>query len=405
MKLLLISESPLEKIGDAYFAVDPWIRFPVHLAAHCERLTLLAPVFLKSPAQGPAKESWRLEPGSLRIVPHDPYQSFLGFFRLAVFRFFAWRKTIGRLIEEHDLVALRLPSPMISLVAGLAQKKVKPFVVFVAGDVEKQSDRVLESRYLANFLYSLAVRFWVSQEIRWCRTASIIYAYSQDLARRHQANAKAVRLVRTPHLTRAEFLHDHAICAAKTIRLLRVSWLLPSKGLEYLIEAVSLLAGKELDVRLELVGKERKTGYRSFLEQEAARFGIRDRITFSGWVPYDKMQATYRRNDIHVISSLAEGTPRVIVEGAARGLPLVCTAVGGAGDFLRHETDALLVPPADARALSEAIERLIRDVPLRKKLVENGYRMAEKYTFEELGSKIFNEMNAVIAAKGADTGE
>lgn len=395
MKLLLMSESPLEKIGEDYYAVDPWIRFPINLATQCEQMTLWAPVAVRKAGTPPSADSWRLDLGNLKIEHHDNYNSFVKYYQLWFRRVFAWIKNANRLIKEHDVVLLRLPSPMISIIAHSAKRLHKPLVVFVAGDVESQSDRIIRSRGLKRLIYKTIVKFLVYQEIRWSRNASIIYVYSKELAYRHRARKDVIKFIRTPHLTLKDFVYRNDICKNEEIRLLRVCWLIPSKGLEFLLEAVSLLIKKGLNIRLELVGKERAPSYQATLEALAEQFNIRDKITFTGWVPFDKMHEVYMRSDIQVISSLAEGTPRIIIEGAARGLPLVCTTVGGCIDNLHHEVDALLVPPGDGGTIAEAVERIIKDAALKQRLISKGYEMATAFTFEKMGMQIVQETETI----------
>jgi glycosyltransferase involved in cell wall biosynthesis len=56
------------------------------------------------------------------------------------------------------------------------------------------------------------------------------------------------------------------------------------------------------------------------------------------------------------------------VEAMARGRPVVGFAVGGIPDWLEHEVTGLLAPEADTTALADAIHRLLRDEPLRRRL-------------------------------------
>jgi glycosyltransferase involved in cell wall biosynthesis len=89
-----------------------------------------------------------------------------------------------------------------------------------------------------------------------------------------------------------------------------------------------------------------------------------------------------------------------VIEGFARGLPLVCTAVGGCADTLLHERDALLVPPRDAGALAGAVERMVHDGSLRRRLIQEGYQRARSVTFEQVGVRLLAEIEAAVARKG-----
>ena len=72
--------------------------------------------------------------------------------------------------------------------------------------------------------------------------------------------------------------------------------------------------------------------------------------------------------DLFVQASDTEGLPNVILEGAAAGLPIVATSVGGTSEILTDAQDALLVEKGDREALANAIVRLAEDLTLRSQL-------------------------------------
>jgi len=68
--------------------------------------------------------------------------------------------------------------------------------------------------------------------------------------------------------------------------------------------------------------------------------------------------------DLLVLSSRTEGTPIVLFEAMAAGVPIVAAAVGGVPDVLRANTDALLAVPDDPEALASAIRSALEDPTL-----------------------------------------
>ena len=88
----------------------------------------------------------------------------------------------------------------------------------------------------------------------------------------------------------------------------------------------------------------------------AGRLGVLERITFHGYVAFgEELFDLYRKADMFVHVSLTEGVPQVIVEALACGTPVVATAVGGVEAAFGTPGAALLIPPADKRALVAAI--------------------------------------------------
>ena len=398
MKLLVVSESPLVKVGSDYFAADPWILIALNLAEAGEQVTLWVPIAPRVEGSAAPEDHWKVRPGTLRILPQDFYNSFASYFRLWPSRRRFWRQRIEELASEHDVVISRVPSPILPIVTKAARQLRRPLVLFVVGDMQTQSDAVRSSRGLRRLFYSAAVRFFLRQEVSCSQSASLIYVYSRDLARRFGAQRSEVKQVQDPHLRLADFFEREDSCLGPEIRLLRVSWLLPSKGIDHLIRAVAQVKGDHRPVVLEIVGQERAPGYQNELERLAASLGVSEKIKFLGWMPHDRIAEAFKRSDIQILSSLAEGTPRVMVEGFARGLPLISTSVGGCADLLRHEENALIVPPADAGAIARGIDRLIRDSALRKNMIRRGYETARAATFDVMGPRFIEDIQAVVTA-------
>ena len=88
----------------------------------------------------------------------------------------------------------------------------------------------------------------------------------------------------------------------------------------------------------------------------------------TGFVPPDRLGAYYERASVVVVPSRREGYGMTAREAMAHGRPVVATAVGGLTDAVEDGVTGLLVPPGDAAALRDALERLLGDAALRDRL-------------------------------------
>ena len=173
--------------------------------------------------------------------------------------------------------------------------------------------------------------------------------------------------------------------------LVTVARLIPRKGLSYLLEA---LAGvPDRNWRWVAVGSG---PLQEPLKQQAASLGIGDRVAFAGQVDEATKRRILASADLFVLPSLHEGFGIVNQEAMAFGLPIVTTNVGGQTDFLKHEHNALLVPPANPEALQSALERLLTDSDLRRRLGANNRRDIQSRSLKQTVDRYEQLFNEVI---------
>jgi glycosyltransferase involved in cell wall biosynthesis len=128
------------------------------------------------------------------------------------------------------------------------------------------------------------------------------------------------------------------------------------KDIPTFLEAARLVHNSMPDSTFALVGDGEE---RSLLEGQVDRLGLRNAVRFHGW--RRDLAGVYGDLDVVVNSSRNEGTPVALIEALAAGRPVVATRVGGTPDLLRDGAYGRLVPPADPRALAEAILSVLAD--------------------------------------------
>jgi glycosyltransferase involved in cell wall biosynthesis len=150
------------------------------------------------------------------------------------------------------------------------------------------------------------------------------------------------------------------------------------------LRVVQLLAREHPDIRLTMVGADKEEGLLFHLEQSANKLGLANRIILPGGVPRTEIPYWMNKGDIFLNTSNIDNTPVSVVEAMACGLCIVSTNVGGIPYLLEDDYDALLVPPDDAAAMTQAVRRLLTEDGLAERLSCNARRKAEQFDWSNI---------------------
>jgi glycosyltransferase involved in cell wall biosynthesis len=134
---------------------------------------------------------------------------------------------------------------------------------------------------------------------------------------------------------------------------------------------------------------------RFMLKDLAKARGIADWFFFAGQVA--NLAPYYTMADIAVLPSHSEGSPNVLLEAMAGGLPIVATAVGGVPEIVEHEKQALLVEKQNPTALARSIERLLDDPALCSRLSTSARQTISAYTPDAYRDSILSLYQSCLA--------
>jgi glycosyltransferase involved in cell wall biosynthesis len=152
----------------------------------------------------------------------------------------------------------------------------------------------------------------------------------------------------------------------------RLVW---QKGFRELFAAAEQISHAHRDLVFVVVGGSDPDKADAISSDELARARRRGRIVFAG--SRDDMELVYPGFDLFVLPSYREGFPRSAMEAAACGLPVIATDIRGCREVVSHGQSGLLVPPRDPLGLARAIEELVADPALRRRMGSAGRRKAE----------------------------
>ncbi len=149
------------------------------------------------------------------------------------------------------------------------------------------------------------------------------------------------------------------------------------KNTASLLRAFGQVRASRPGVRLRIVGEGPELGR---LRALASRLGLVDSVRFVGSVDgVEALQREYALADVFCLPSLQEGFGIVFLEAMAAGLPIVAARAGAAPEVAPHGEVSLLVAPDDDVALARALQRVLADVGLGRRLGDAGNRRWRSY--------------------------
>jgi glycosyltransferase involved in cell wall biosynthesis len=152
------------------------------------------------------------------------------------------------------------------------------------------------------------------------------------------------------------------------------------KGHIYLIKAMEKVSQEHPDVSCLIIGEGEAE---NVLKTAVNRLGLAEKIKF-----YPSVSDTNKIlliADVFVLPTIQEGLGLAILEAMASGIPVVATNIGGIPEIIQNERNGLLVPVQDSQVLAGTIIRLLKDEPLRIRLVQNGRRtVKDKFSIKRM---------------------
>jgi len=303
---------------------------------------------------------------------------------------FSW--LIPRLIAEFkpDILHIHTPNTSAFLALLLPSARHLPWVL------QWHSDVPLDT---AKPMLRAVARFYRPWENALLRRARAIVASSAQY--RDSSRTLAPWLAKTeviplglPEPTVSAVRGKSIQWPGPGLRLLAVGRLSYYKGFDILLRALAELA----QVSLVLIGSGE---CEKQLKALAQRLEITDRVHFAGHTDDATLAATYANAEAFCLPSIerTEAFGMVLVEAMRAGSPTIASAIpgSGVGYLITNEVSGLLVPPADAKALAQALHRLATEPALRAKLgIAGRARWQSEFTMERCADRTLALYQSVL---------
>jgi glycosyltransferase involved in cell wall biosynthesis len=171
---------------------------------------------------------------------------------------------------------------------------------------------------------------------------------------------------------RAEFRKKFGI-PNKDILITQVAWMVPEKGVDYMLRAAALLLRKRSGIHFLFVGQGPLL---EEYEKLAEDLGIRESVTFTGLLINPTAEGVFDASDICCQPSVwQEACPLSVLEAMSAKLPVIASNTGGLPELVQDGLSGILVPVGGSEQICAAIERLLADNKLRRRMGEAGYQL------------------------------
>jgi glycosyltransferase involved in cell wall biosynthesis len=223
-------------------------------------------------------------------------------------------------------------------------------------------------RFLITFIYRFALGH---------KNLKVIFQNSDDLnmfIKKGLIKKERAELILGSGVDASEF-YPSCEPDAKPIVITMASRMLWDKGAGEFIAAAKLLKEKGVDARFLLAGDTDSGNPASVSEKQLKKWHDNK---IAEWLGFKKdMRKIFKMSNIVCLPSYREGLPKVLIEAAACGKPIIATDVPGCREIVKHGKNGLLVAAKDYIGLAGAMELLINDEKMRIKMGKEGRAIAE----------------------------
>ncbi|MGQ9699016.1 MAG: glycosyltransferase family 4 protein [Armatimonadota bacterium] len=372
MRLLIISHTEHYRSSDTLVGWGPTVRELDYLARLFNQVRHIA--WLQD---GPTPASaLPYTARNLRLVPVRPSGGDTIHGKLtALATFPAYARTILRELRSADVVHVRCPAniSMLAIVLLAFVRRPKLRWVKYAGNWRPNGREPWSYTFQRWWLNLGLHRGIVTVNGRWPDQPPHVHSFLN------------------PCLTSRELEEANQMTANKKlaapVRLLFVGRVEEAKGAGRALCIMAELVRAGLRVSLDLVGNGPE---RPVFERMAVQLGVKDRVTFHGWLPRTALPSLYAQAHILLLPTRSEGWPKALSEAMAYGAVPVAGAVSSIPQILEDTGAGIALDPLDIPSFVDAIQRFVQEPDLWWKASTKGREAAQAFTYEAYIERVKN---------------
>ena len=250
------------------------------------------------------------------------------------------------------------------------------------------------------------LRFIMGKALQWALTlphSRVVFQNAEDASELVNAGivgADQIQVIRGVGVDMVKFSPPLATQDENQVPLVVVAGrMLWDRGIGEFVEAARLLKLKSIRAQCVLVGMIDKENPAAIPETKLRAWQSEGLVQW--WGHREDMPNVLASAQIVVLPSYREGLPKVLLEAAACGKPVVATNVAGCREIVKDGINGLLVPPKDSSSLSDAIVKLLGNAGLRAQMGARGREIVEKeFSVDRISRETLNLYDELWKRRG-----
>jgi Glycosyltransferase len=240
---------------------------------------------------------------------------------------------------------------------------------------------------------------YVRKELEFAkdRYQKIVVMSTYNSGRLLECNVPADKIVVNPYFTRYVDTIPEAI-PRETVRILFIGRIISGKGVPEMLHAVEPVLKKHTHVHLDIIGDGLQMNE---VKKMVTDKGIEGNVMFHGWLPRQKIDKLLAECYLVIFPSIyPESFGIVGIESMMNGKPVVAFNVGGVSTWLKNGENGFLLKSGDHVQMSQAIEKLLTDKELYKRMSRHAREIAvEQFTPDVHFKKLISVFDNAVTSQ------
>ena len=301
-------------------------------------------------------------------------------------------KHIKAFVNSTDHLFVATPSPVSILLILLFRFRKKKITIFVRQDTRE----LVRHRYKTNFFPLLITNILESivESIVKTDKKIIVFAFGSSIKNRFLKYSKNVFLIADSRYSASNIMNDAQLKQIpwnKEVKLLFIGRLEKGKGIENLINVFASIV--DLNYSLTIIGDGNLI---ITLKDMCNSLQIMNHVTFTGFVPFgEALFELIKKHHIHILPSLSEGLPQVVLEAMACGLLTIGTDAGGIQDIIINNQNGFIYDKNSPDELKNVLIRLhtskFNNIPFCKAALQTAFKYSNESNVALVHSILLNK--------------